>query len=82
MEMVKRTYSLPLSIARAFEGEVESGNRSAVIAELIQNWLEIKRREQLRRAIIEGCREMSDVYLEIEGEYHPLEEEVHHALDR
>ena len=81
MEMVKRTYSLPLTITRAFEVEVESGKRSSVIAELIQNWLEIKQREQLRQAIIEGCREMSDVYLEIEQEYHPLEEEVDHALD-
>jgi Arc/MetJ-type ribon-helix-helix transcriptional regulator len=81
MEMVKRTYSLPLTIAKAFEKEVESGNRSAMIVELIQNWLERQHRERLRQAIIEGCREMSDVYLEIEGEYHPLEEEVHRALD-
>ncbi len=80
-EMVTRTYSLPLAIASAFEIEVESGKRSTMIAELIQNWLEVKRREQLRQAIIEGCRDMSDVYLEIEQEYHPLEEEVHRALD-
>jgi len=79
--MVTRTYSLPLAIASAFEIEVESGKRSTMIAELIQNWLEVKRREQLRQAIIEGCRDMSDVYLEIEQEYHPLEEEVHRALD-
>lgn len=81
MEIVKRTYSLPLDIASTFEVEVESGKRSAVIAELIQNWLEGKQQKQLRQAIIEGCREMSDVYLEIEQEYHPLEEEVHRALD-
>jgi hypothetical protein len=30
--------------------------------------------------VIEGCREMADVYLGIEREYHPLEEEVQHAL--
>lgn len=81
MEMIKRTYSLPRTITKAFEKEVESGNRSAMIAELIQNWLERQHRERLRQAIIEGCREMSDVYLEIESEYHPLEEEVHRALD-
>ena len=81
MELVKRTYSLPLAITTAFEVEVESGKRSAVIAELIQNWLEVKQREQLRQAIIEGCREMRDVYLEIEQEYHQLEEEVHRVLD-
>ena len=33
MEMVKRTYSLPLTIAKVFEVEVESGKQSAVIAE-------------------------------------------------
>ena len=32
--------------------------------------------EDLRRDIIEGCREMADVHLETEREYHPLEEEV------
>jgi beta-lactamase superfamily II metal-dependent hydrolase len=32
--------------------------------------------EQLRQAAIQGCREMADVYKEIEREYHPLEEEV------
>lgn len=35
-----------------------------------------QKREQLRAEIAEGCREMRDVYLEIEKEYHPLEEEV------
>ena len=80
MEMIKRTYSLPLNITREFETEVESGKRNSMIAELIQDWLEVKRREKLRQAIIEGCRYMSDVYLEIEGEYNPLEEEVHRAL--
>jgi len=38
----------------------------------IQNWLKVKRREQLRQAIIKGCRDMNDVSLEIEQEYHPL----------
>jgi hypothetical protein len=31
--------------------------------------------------VIEGCREMADIYLEVEREYHPLEEEVHRALE-
>lgn len=81
MKKMKRTYSLPQPIVRTFETEVKSGKRSAVIAELIQNWLEEQRRERLRKSIIEGCRDMKDVYLEIEQEYHPLEEEVHRALD-
>jgi hypothetical protein len=37
---------------------------------------ELHEREQLRKEIIEGCRDMADVYLEVEREYHPLEEEV------
>jgi len=35
--------------------------------------------EALRQNIIEGCREMWDVNVEIEQEFHPLEEEVAHA---
>jgi predicted RNase H-like HicB family nuclease len=38
--------------------------------------LDRQRREQLRKEIIEGCRDMADVYLEVEREYHPLEEDV------
>jgi len=81
MEMIKRTYSLPQTTIKNFEAEVKSGNRSAVLTELIQNWLEEQRRKRLRESIIQGCHDMKDVYLEIEQEYHPLEEEVHRALD-
>ena len=35
--------------------------------------------EALRQNIIEGCREMWDVNVETEREFHPLEEEVAHA---
>ena len=37
-------------------------------------------REQLRLSIIEGCREMTNVYLEIAREYHALEEEAYGVL--
>jgi len=37
-------------------------------------------REQLRQDIIEGCREMAEVNLQIEREFHPLEEEVDRLL--
>ena len=80
-EMVKRTYSLPRVVLTAFEETVKQGKRSAVISELIKEWLEAKRREALRGAIIEGCSEMRDIYLEIEKEYNSLEEEVHLAID-
>ena len=33
----------------------------------------------LRAAIIKGCKEMAEVYLETERDYHPLEEEVANA---
>lgn len=37
--------------------------------------------EDLRQNIIEGCREMWDINVEIEREFHPLEEEVAHSPD-
>jgi hypothetical protein len=81
MRLSKRTYALPPDTLTQFEEAVAPGKRSAVIAHLLSEWLEARRRERLRADIIEGCREMADVYLEIEKEYHPLEEEVHRALD-
>lgn len=81
MGMPKRTFSLPADTLAEFEREVGRGRRASVIADLVRTWLEDRRRERLRREIIEGCREMADVYLETEREFHPLEEEVHRALD-
>ena len=81
MGLLKRTYALPPETLEQFEQEVAPGKRSAVIADLLREWLDERRREQLRREIIEGCREMADIYLETEREYHPLEDEVHRALD-
>jgi len=81
MGLLKRTYTLPPDILRQFEQTVAMGKRSSVITELLREWLDKQRQERLRREVIEGCREMADVYLEIEQEYHPLEEEMHRALD-
>lgn len=81
MPLLKRTYTLPPETVEAFKDAVDAGRRSAVVAALLDDWLEQKRREELRRAVIEGCRQMADVYLEIEREYHPLEEEVRRALE-
>jgi len=81
MGLPKRTYALPPQTLERFEHEVAPGRRSAVIAELLQAWLERKRRERLRCEVIAGCREMAGVYLAVEREYHPLEEEAHRALD-
>src|SRR5271165_4204516 len=81
MRLVKRTYVLPPDTLEEFEQTVSAGARSAVIAQLLEDWLQRRRREQLRQALIEGCRDMAEVYREVEAEYHPLEEEVQHALE-
>jgi hypothetical protein len=81
MRLLKRTYALPPETVERFEEAVASGRRSAVIADLIHDWLEARRREELRREIIEGCREMAAVYQEIERDYQPLDEELHRAVE-
>jgi metal-responsive CopG/Arc/MetJ family transcriptional regulator len=81
MSLLKRTYALPSETLTEFEQVVASGKRSAVIAGLLRDWLEEQQRQKLRRQVVEGCREMAGIYLEIEQAYHPLEEEVHHAFD-
>ena len=82
MRLVKRTYVFPPSILDEFERTVGAGERSAVLARLVQEWLEMRKREQLRRDIIAGCREMAEVYRDVEREYHSLEEEVQHAIEK
>lgn len=81
MRLLKRTYELPPDTLERFEQVVTPAQRGAVIAEVLREWLDKQQQEQLRREVIEGCRAMGDVYLEIEQEYHPLEEEVARALD-
>jgi metal-responsive CopG/Arc/MetJ family transcriptional regulator len=81
MVLKKRTYGLPADAVESFEKEVPPGDRSAVVADLIRHWLAEKRRRKLREAVAEGCREMAELYLEIEKEYHPLEEEIHRVLE-
>jgi metal-responsive CopG/Arc/MetJ family transcriptional regulator len=77
MALKKRTYSLPAVTLERFEHAVPLGRRSGVIANMLQEWIDRRRREQLRREVIEGCRDMSAVYLEIEQAFHPLEEELY-----
>lgn len=81
MRLQKRTYSLPSDTLNRFERDVEPGRRSRVVDQLMREWLEERAREELRRDIIAGCEDMYEVYLEIEREYHPLEEEVARGLD-
>ena len=81
MGQAKRTYALPSETVRRFEHEVAPGKRSAKVAELIADWICERERVALRQDIIEGCLEMSDVYLEMADEWKPLEEEVACAFD-
>lgn len=79
MGLLKRTYALPPDVLERFERVVGPGKRSSVIAEVLNHWLEERQRGQLRLEVIEGCQAMTDFYLEIEREYHPLEEEASRA---
>jgi hypothetical protein len=76
MPLLKRTYSLPRETLENFENAVVSGERSAVVARLLRQWLDLRERERLRREVIEGCHDMAEVYLSLERDFHPLEEEA------
>jgi len=80
MRMLKRTYALPVDTLEVFERKVLRGRRSSVVSKLVREWLDEQEREQLRAAVIEGCRDMAEIDLEIEREFHPLEEEVERVL--
>lgn len=81
MGLIKRTYVLPPDVVKQFEREVKVGHRSMVIAELLRQWLTERQRQRLRTQVIEGCRKMAEVMLEIEREFNPLDEELDRALD-
>ncbi len=81
METAKRTYALPSQTLKRFEKEIAPGKRSAKVAELIEGWIREREQEALRQNIIEGCREMWDVYLETVQEWEPLDQEVDKHLE-
>ncbi|HLK56518.1 MAG TPA: hypothetical protein VKU00_08140 [Chthonomonadaceae bacterium] len=76
MTLTRRTYALPSETLKRFEREVSPSKRSAKVAELIENWVREREREVLRQNIIEGCREMWDVYLETAQEWEPLDAQL------
>lgn len=77
--MAKRTYVLPDDTATKFEQIVLAGERSKIVATLIQDWMAEKRRQELREAVIEGCREMTEVYRDMAAEWNPVDEEAWRA---
>ena len=80
MLSTKRTYALPAQTVSLFEQAVQPRQRRAVINQVLSEWLEHRRREQLRQELREGCQAMAEIYLEAEQAWHPLEEEVHCAF--
>lgn len=81
MELTKRTYTLPITILERFEREVAPGKRIAKVAALMEDWIRECDREALQQNIIEGCREMWDVYLETAKEWETLDREVGCVLE-
>jgi oligoendopeptidase F len=80
MQTLKRTYALPPETVIRFEEVVESGQRSAIVATLLDQWIKEKEREALQQRIIESCADMADEYQEIEREFLAIDEELHRAL--
>ena len=76
MRLAKRTYSLPPGLVQRFEEHLAPGERSSQLARLIEEWLDERERDQLRRELIEGCKEMDEIYLEIDREWNLASEEV------
>lgn len=76
--LVKRTYSIPGAVAEDFERSVPVGKRSEVLAQLMRDWIDRRKREALRENVVAGCLEMADIQLETEQEFRRLEEEVVH----
>jgi metal-responsive CopG/Arc/MetJ family transcriptional regulator len=76
MKPTRRTYSLPPDLLKRFEGRLPSGERSRLIAKLIEEWLTEQERDELRKQVIEGCKEMSGLYLEIDREWNTAADEV------
>lgn len=76
MNTEKRIYALPTETISRFEREIAPGKRSAKVAELIEGWIVERERETLRQEIIEGCREMWDVYLDTAREWEQIDSEV------
>ncbi len=81
MKLAKRTYSLPSRTVERFERRVGPGKRSNIINDLVEHWVDEQEKAELRAQVIEGCRDMADVYLEMEQEFHALEEETDRELN-
>jgi hypothetical protein len=50
MSLLKRTYALPFDVVAQFEEAVRQGERSSIVAGLLQGWVDEWRRAELARA--------------------------------
>jgi metal-responsive CopG/Arc/MetJ family transcriptional regulator len=78
--MAKRTYTVPDEVAGPFDTAVPPGDRSRVVTRLMQEYLDEQRRQRTREAIVEGCREMGEIYLETAAEWNAVDEETWRVL--
>jgi len=76
MKLAKRTYSLPPDLLQRFEARLAPGERSGFVAKLMKEWLDRRERDELRRQVIEGCKEMAGLYREVDREWNRASEEV------
>ena len=81
MTLVNKTIQLPKDMLDAFEKNVSREKQGALLATLIQNWLDEQARAALRAHVIEGCEYMADVALEDERAFNAADEELHRAIE-
>jgi hypothetical protein len=81
MNTAKRTYALPSNTLQRFEREIAPGKRSAKVAELIELWIADRERDAIRGAIVEGCREMNEIYLANAGAWEDADDELWRGID-
>lgn len=76
MRLAKRTYSLPPDLVQRLEERLAPGERSGFVAKLMEEWLAERDRDELRLQVIEGCKEMQEVYQEVDREWNGASEEA------
>jgi hypothetical protein len=81
MRQTKRTYTLPAETLGRFETQVAPGRRSQMVGQLILQWLDETERERLRQEVIEGCRDMEQLYRDVAREWSPVDEEAWRAVE-
>ncbi len=81
--LLKKTYALPSDVVAEFEKHVAPGKRGKVLGEIVREYLEERKREELRARIEEGLadKENEALYLEVEREWSHVSDELWRAID-